>query len=639
MPISTATSLESGRCRSDRPTRLPWLRATGGLLLVALLLAAFGAPSSALAQSEETLVTDYDDGGILSEIVAFGGISAEDVGTELSVAGNEVGGSGQFPGVANILSSATDFSDTPVVAVRMKVSASSDGPAIIRAALNQAGDPNLPDANSSAEALIAEVPADGEYRDYYFDFTGLFVQFDGQEVDPTNIGEAVFLVNDDGALSFLGESGTFTGEIVIDRIARRADVPGGGGGGGGDDDPVFGGDDNGDGVLVFDTFEEYTVGDAIAGSGLPYFVFGDAGAVTVSNDVPADASSTISQDNSTKALEATINGGDGTGFAGFGRGVNSEADPVGFDISGLGSDPYVTMYVQSDATTQYGLIVEIQEDTNGNGVFEGVTEDKFRFTYTVDPSTSGYEFVSAQTSAFTAVSNADDGVLDPTRIGNIVFLIADDQAGMPAETFTVNVDELGFTDDGSPLPVELASFDVQADGSDALLTWRTLSETNNVRFDVQVASGASAFRTVGSVQGAGTTTEAQDYRFRVADLTPGTHRFRLQQVDVDGTTTLSDVRTLSLSAAAPFTMIQPTANPIAAGQTATLKYVVRDQEPVRVELYNVLGQRVRMLRDGASTPGAVSTVRISTADLASGMYFIRFTGQTFSRTETVSVVR
>lgn len=88
-----------------------------------------------------------------------------------------------------------------------------------------------------------------------------------------------------------------------------------------------------------------------------------------------------------------------------------------------------------------------------------------------------------------------------------------------------------------------------------------------------------------------------------------------------------------------FTGVQTIANPIRRGATATLQYAVRDREPVQVELYNVLGQRVRTLRDGWSTPGAVTTLRIPTADLASGKYFLRITGRSFTRTENVSIVR
>jgi len=213
----------------------------------------------------------------------------------------------------------------------------------------------------------------------------------------------------------------------------------------------------------------------------------------------------------------------------------------------------------------------------------------------------------------------------------------DDGAGNP-EGGEFLIDAVTYTA-GGPLPVELAGFDARLDGSDAVLSWRTLSETNNAGFDVQVASGEADFLTVGSVDGAGTTTEPQRYTFRVPNLDPGVHRFRLRQVDVDGTTTLSEVQMLTLGSTAPFTMVQNTANPVQSGQTAQMKFIVGEREPVKAELYNVLGQRVRTLLDATVTPGAVTPMSIRTDDLASGVYFIRITGATFSRTEQISVVR
>lgn len=113
----------------------------------------------------------------------------------------------------------------------------------------------------------------------------------------------------------------------------------------------------------------------------------------------------------------------------------------------------------------------------------------------------------------------------------------------------------------------------------------------------------------------------------------------LRQVNLDGSTELLAPQTLEVSLDEPLTVVTNTANPIRHGTTATLQYAVRDREPVQVELYNVLGQRVRTLRDGWSTPGAVTTLRIPTADLASGKYFLRITGRSFTRTENVSIVR
>ena len=672
MLISTATSFKAKgeHLHGGRSLQTPLVQTLGSLLLGLMVLAVFSPEAAAQTfvgdddNDGQIVFDDFENGIVDGEYFVFAGGGAgiglaetsdepaESSGSTALEATIEGAGGGGFAGYGKGFNSeisvdgidVSGLGDDPYFTMYFKSNATVEYTLEINLQEDQDGNGTYDGSGAVDDEFqfnYTVSPTASGYTRISVPFSQFFddnaVNTGGDGVLSDQIANIVFAI---GGLP--AETFTFT---VDDIIYSNTDLgDGSGGGGGGDDGGItFRGDDNGDGILVFDIFEDYTVGDPISGSGQPYFAFSGNGAgidnITVSNDVPAEASSAIAQNNSTKALEATFNGGDGTGFLGFGRGVSSEVDPTGFDISALNSNPYVTLYFQSTATAQYGFIIEIQEDSNGDGTWDGANEDNFRYTHTVDPSTSGYEFLSIQASQFTALNNSDDGTLDLSRIGNIVFLIAGDQAGLPAETFTVNVDDLGFTDDGSPLPVEFDGFDVQADGSDALLTWRTLSETNNALFDVQVASQSGAFHTVGSVKGAGTTAEPQRYRFRVTDLAPGVHQFRLRQVDFDGTASFSDTKTLAMGTDGPFTMVQNLPNPIGPGQTATLKYVVRDREPVQVELYNVLGQRVRVLHDGVSTPGSVATVQLSTSDLASGMYFVRITGTSFSRTERVSVVR
>jgi hypothetical protein len=142
------------------------------------------------------------------------GISQED--GQLRIDGNGLGGVGVFPGLAKPFSAPVNFEDTPVVEMRIRVTASSDGPAVIRTALN--GAENNADANVTVPELVAEVPADGEYATYYFDFRGNFQQFNGVPVDPTQIGEIVLLINDNNP-------NTFTGTIFVDEILRRPAIP------------------------------------------------------------------------------------------------------------------------------------------------------------------------------------------------------------------------------------------------------------------------------------------------------------------------------------------------------------------------------------------------------------------------------
>ena len=86
-------------------------------------------------------------------------------------------------------------------------------------------------------------------------------------------------------------------------------------------------------------------------------------------------------------------------------------------------------------------------------------------------------------------------------------------------------------------------------------------------------------------------------------------------------------------------MMKRTANPVRMGQAATMSFIARDSQPVRVELFNVLGQRVRTISAGTTSAGAETMVRIPTGNLASGQYFVRMTGASFTQTERLSVIR
>jgi predicted outer membrane repeat protein len=191
----------------------------------------------------------------------------------------------------------------------------------------------------------------------------------------------------------------------------------------------------------------------------------------------------------------------------------------------------------------------------------------------------------------------------------------------------------------SELPVELVAFDAQTDGGRVLLSWQTGSETNNAGFDVQHrASETGSWRTLGFVEGAGTTTQAQRYRFSPDEsLAPGTHQFRLRQVDADGTAHLSETVTAEIGLDEPVRLTAPAPNPVQA--RATLSFAVREPAEATLVLYNTLGQTVRTLYRGTPAAGEAQTVEVSTTGLASGLYFLRLQADGRTETRRLTVVR
>jgi hypothetical protein len=194
----------------------------------------------------------------------------------------------------------------------------------------------------------------------------------------------------------------------------------------------------------------------------------------------------------------------------------------------------------------------------------------------------------------------------------------------------------------SPLPVELASFTGAQTDTGVRLSWQTASETANAGFRVQRRSGAvGTWTKVGFVESraeGGTTTDAQSYRFTDADLpfAADSIAYRLQQVDTDGTTSLSEPVTIARSAVSEAQLLGTYPNP--ARSRATVRFALPDgAADARLELFDVLGRRVETLARNPEPGRHERTVSVST--LSSGVYFLRLRAAGSVQTQKLTVVR
>jgi hypothetical protein len=84
---------------------------------------------------------------------------------------------------------------------------------------------------------------------------------------------------------------------------------------------------------------------------------------------------------------------------------------------------------------------------------------------------------------------------------------------------TGSFSEFALASDTEPLPVELASFEARRLDNRIQLSWQTVSEQNNARFEIQRKTGqSSSWSRVATQEGAGTTTEPQRYQFTDENL-------------------------------------------------------------------------------------------------------------------------
>lgn len=204
---------------------------------------------------------------------------------------------------------------------------------------------------------------------------------------------------------------------------------------------------------------------------------------------------------------------------------------------------------------------------------------------------------------------------------------------------------LGSTD--NPLPVELVSFEGRSTGDGVRLVWRTASETGNSGFAVlrktDPGAGGGPWQKVGFVDSraeGGTSTQAHTYRFTDTDLpyAADSLRYRLRQVDVNGSTQLSDKVTVARSSLQQVVLKETFPNP--ARRQVTVRYAVpegAESGDVTLRIYDLVGRQVQSV--AAAAEAGRHEARLAVGDLTSGVYFLRLQAGNTVRTQRLTVVR
>lgn len=185
------------------------------------------------------------------------------------------------------------------------------------------------------------------------------------------------------------------------------------------------------------------------------------------------------------------------------------------------------------------------------------------------------------------------------------------------------------------LPVELTAFSAVHDGAGVALRWTTASETNHAGFAVErQGSDSETWREIAFVAARGRGGDGAVYGHRIARLDPGTHRFRLRQMDLDGTATLSAETELAI-APEDLWLTTPAPNPVAG--RARVAYGLRADGPVRLDLVDVTGRTVAVLDEGARAAGDHHATLDATT-LPAGVYRLRLSSAAGVRTVPVLVL-
>ncbi len=192
------------------------------------------------------------------------------------------------------------------------------------------------------------------------------------------------------------------------------------------------------------------------------------------------------------------------------------------------------------------------------------------------------------------------------------------------------------SDISNSLPVELTAFSAKSVNEGIKLEWQTASELNNDRFEIERSQDRNTFAVVGTVRGAGTTTEAQSYSFIDNTAQNGKFYYRLKQVDFDGTVDYSNIVEVVKEKPTTFELAQNYPNPF--NPATTINYQLPTNTLVTLKVYDVIGREVATLVNARQEAGRY-TVNFNASTLASGVYFYRLQAGSFVETKKMMLVK
>ena len=168
------------------------------------------------------------------------------------------------------------------------------------------------------------------------------------------------------------------------------------------------------------------------------------------------------------------------------------------------------------------------------------------------------------------------------------------------------------------VPVELTSFSASASENVVTLDWSTATELNNRGFNIERSSEKNEWRTIGFIEGKGTTSEPQHYMYsdNLNDVKSNKVYYRLKQIDNDGTYKYSNIVEVGIVPSS-FTLSQNYPNPF--NPSTKIKYSIPQSSKVVVKVFDMLGKEVATLVNEEKEAGTYE-ITWNAQNLPSGVY-------------------
>ena len=157
-----------------------------------------------------------------------------------------------------------------------------------------------------------------------------------------------------------------------------------------------------------------------------------------------------------------------------------------------------------------------------------------------------------------------------------------------------------------------------------------------LRHEIERKAETSEYITIGYVEGAGTTTEPQNYGYTDNKVETGTYTYRLKQVDFDGTFTYSNEVEVDVTAPLSFNLDQNYPNPF--NPTTNISYSIPEAGNIILAVYNTVGEKVAVLVNGYSEAGHFD-VSFNASNLPSGVYLYKLQSANSVQTKKMMLLK
>jgi len=131
--------------------------------------------------------------------------------------------------------------------------------------------------------------------------------------------------------------------------------------------------------------------------------------------------------------------------------------------------------------------------------------------------------------------------------------------------------------------------------------------------------------------------KAPKYSVQFNHLDYGRHAFRLRKDNPGGGAAYSETIEKAIRLGGAYDVTGPYPNPVS--QRATLEIRVREEQSLRVQLYDLLGRHIRTIYTERLPARETTQIRFDAGRLSSGSYFMRVKGEEFTVTRRMTVIR